>query len=345
MIDFRYHLVSIVAVFLALAIGLVLGSTELRGTALDALQTTSDSLRSDLSAANSARDAYSAQVGADQQVISAAEPVTLKSLLTGDKIVLITEPGASSDVISGIQKAAGYAGATITGTIALQTKFNDTSGGTEATLNNLDGQIAQNDTTTLGTPSDSQTANQQQAAQLLAGAVVTRSATTASGLTLTEAQTLLTDFGQAGFISVSGQPQAGATLAVIVTPDSVPSDGSSDSANQVLVAVAQEFASASAATIVTGNTSGDGSGSAMSVLRAASVSGQVSTIDNADTASGQVAAIWALNKQVNGQKAGAYGVQAGASSGGPSPAPTPSASVTGSGNGSHTGTRKAKGKK
>ena len=29
MIDFRYHLVSIVAVFLALAIGIVLGSTEL----------------------------------------------------------------------------------------------------------------------------------------------------------------------------------------------------------------------------------------------------------------------------------------------------------------------------
>ena len=36
MIDFRYHLVSIVAVFLALAIGIVLGSTELRGGTLDA---------------------------------------------------------------------------------------------------------------------------------------------------------------------------------------------------------------------------------------------------------------------------------------------------------------------
>ena len=33
MIDFRYHLVSIVAVFLALAIGIVLGSTELQGPA------------------------------------------------------------------------------------------------------------------------------------------------------------------------------------------------------------------------------------------------------------------------------------------------------------------------
>ena len=38
MIDFRYHLVSIVAVFLALAIGIVLGSTELQGTTIDALR-------------------------------------------------------------------------------------------------------------------------------------------------------------------------------------------------------------------------------------------------------------------------------------------------------------------
>ncbi|HWB66073.1 MAG TPA: copper transporter, partial [Mycobacteriales bacterium] len=32
MIDFRYHVVSIIAVFLALALGLVLGSTTLQGT-------------------------------------------------------------------------------------------------------------------------------------------------------------------------------------------------------------------------------------------------------------------------------------------------------------------------
>ena len=39
MIDFRYHLVLIVAVFLALAIGIVLGSTEPEGTTIDALRT------------------------------------------------------------------------------------------------------------------------------------------------------------------------------------------------------------------------------------------------------------------------------------------------------------------
>ena len=40
MIDFRYHLVSIVAVFLALAIGIVVGSTALKPAVLTGLQKT-----------------------------------------------------------------------------------------------------------------------------------------------------------------------------------------------------------------------------------------------------------------------------------------------------------------
>ena len=53
MIDFRYHVVSIVAVFLALALGLFLGSTTLQGRVFDDLKgrvhsetRTNDQLRS-----------------------------------------------------------------------------------------------------------------------------------------------------------------------------------------------------------------------------------------------------------------------------------------------------------
>jgi hypothetical protein len=44
-IDFRYHLVSIVAVFLALGLGIVLGSTALRSSVLSALERTSQQER------------------------------------------------------------------------------------------------------------------------------------------------------------------------------------------------------------------------------------------------------------------------------------------------------------
>ena len=37
-VDFRYHLVSIIAVFLALALGIVVGTTALNGALLDSLK-------------------------------------------------------------------------------------------------------------------------------------------------------------------------------------------------------------------------------------------------------------------------------------------------------------------
>ena len=38
MVDFRYHLVSIIAVFLALAVGIVVGTAALNGPVLDSLR-------------------------------------------------------------------------------------------------------------------------------------------------------------------------------------------------------------------------------------------------------------------------------------------------------------------
>ena len=66
MIDFRYHLVSIVAVFLALAIGIVLGSTELQGPAYNILNSTTGKLQNELNQASSQRDAAQQQADLGQ---------------------------------------------------------------------------------------------------------------------------------------------------------------------------------------------------------------------------------------------------------------------------------------
>ena len=327
MIDFRYHLVSIVAVFLALAIGIVLGSTELQGTTIDALRLSSNQLNKELSASNNQRDTYAQQVGADQQFLTTAEPRLLANELRGDRIVLVTEPGASSTVISGIKQAAGLAGATVTGEVALQPLFNDLSGGTESSLCGINSPLASTDQTTLVTPSDQQTACQQQAAQLVGTAILaTTTAAETQGISAPDAQTLISAYVQAGYLSINnGSPYADrATLAVIVTPATTPSDGQNDPASQVLLAVAQEFADASAATIVVGSTAGSASGSAISVLRSSSVFSEVSSVDNADTTIGQVSTMWALAYQLGGGKANSYGIS-GASAVSPVPSAEPSA--------------------
>ncbi len=230
-------------------------------------------------------------------------------------------------MISGIKQAAGDAGATVTGEVALQPLFNDLSGSTESSLCGVNNPLATTDQTTLVTPSDQQTACQQQAAQLIGTAILaTTTAAETQGISEPDAQTLISAYVQAGYLSISsGSPYADrATLAVIVTPATAPSDGQNDPASQVLLAVAQEFADASAATIVVGSTAGSASGSAISVLRSSSVSSQVSSVDNADTTIGQVSTMWALAYQLGGGKANSYGIS-GASAVSPVPSAVPSA--------------------
>jgi Copper transport outer membrane protein, MctB len=332
-IDFRYHLVSIVAVFLALAIGIVLGSTtELRNGALTLLQQSSNALRSELTASQAKNAAYQAQSAAEEQFLQTAEPRLLAKLLDGESVVIVTEPGAQGSVVDGIKQAVTLAGATVTGEMALQPKFNDISGATQASLSSINNSIASTDGVALTAGSDPQTADQQQAAQLIATAILTnttaQAGTATQGATAVNPQALLGAYAQAGYLTVSpsGAPSGPAQLAVLVTPQSAPADGAGDPANQVLLAVAQEFAGFTSTTLVAGGMTGSAqSGSAMSVLRSSSVSSQVSSVDDADTTLGQITVVQALAAQLAGGKPNSYGVS-GASA--VSPVPMPSATGT-----------------
>jgi len=326
-IDFRYHLVSIVAVFLALAIGIVLGATNLRGGTLDLLQTTNDSLKNQLTAAQAERAGYLNQASAAEQFLQSAEPTLLARQLDGDRVVIVTEPGAQGSVVDGVKQAVTLAGATVTGEVALQPKFNDISGANQSSLSSINNSIASSNGTSLTAGSNPQTTYQQQAAQLIANAILANAATAVEP---TDTQSLLSAYAQGGYLTVSpsGAPTVPAQLAVIVTPQSAPADGQNDPANQVLLAVAQEFAGVSSATLVAGSFTGSAqSGSAMSVLRSSSVSSQVSSVDDADLTLGQITVVDALADQLAGKKPNSYGIS-GASAVNPVPLPTPTSTAT-----------------
>jgi hypothetical protein len=333
-IDFRYHLVSIVAVFLALAIGIVLGSTELQGHTLDALRSFSDSQKSQLQAASEQRNSYARLSGASDTFVKTAEPKLLDGMLAGERLVIVTEPGAPSAVVNGVKQAAGLAGATVTGTVALEPKFNDLSGTTQASLNVINAQMAASDVTPLTTTNGSAAVYQQQAAQLIATAILAKKQTD-PGLPVLKAKLLLDAYASANYLAVSGALTDQSTLAnratvaVLVTPGTAPADGANDPANQVLLGVAQEFAAASAATVVSGSIAGSApAGSAVAVLRGSSVSGQVSTVDNADTTLGQISTMWALAGQQAGGKPNSYGISGASAVSPPVPLPVPSATPT-----------------
>jgi hypothetical protein len=331
-IDFRYHLVSIVAVFLALAIGIVLGSTELQGPAYNLLDKTTSKLQNELGQVSSQRDVAQQQASEGEMYAQAVEPTVLRGLLARQRLLIVTEPGAQSSVVSGISTAALAAGASITGQINLATKFFDTSGTTQDSLNQTTLDVAQ----AAGVQLDSSATYQQQAAQVIASEILTTAAASSDGKPpaadqATSAATMLQAYAASQFLSTTGQPADSATLAIVVTPQNPPSDGSADQVDQVLIPLVTELAAKSSATVVVGSSAGSGAGSPIAVLRSNNVSSQVSTVDDADLAAGQTVAMQALAVGLAGGKAGSYGFTAnGATAIAPSPAPSPSASASAS---------------
>jgi hypothetical protein len=138
---------------------------------------------------------------------------------------------------------------------------------------------------------------------------------------------MLQTYAASQFLRTTGQPATPATLAIVVTPQNAPSDGSADQLDQVLIPLVQQLAAKSSATVVAGSSSGSGAGSPIAVLRSNNVASQVSTVDDADLVSGQTVTIQALAALLAGGKAGSYGFTAnGSVSVAPSPAPTPTVS-------------------
>jgi hypothetical protein len=277
--------------------------------------------------------------------------VGLPDLRAGQRLLIVTEPGAPASVVTAISNAATQdAGATVTGQIALQPKFFDRSDTTLDGLNQVTLAMSQADNIVLNTG----TPYQQQAAQVIASEILTQApAATAghaggqpsTGVSAgsqqdTNAQTMLGAYANEGFLTTSGQPSAPATLAVIVTPQTAPQDGSADLLDQLLVPVAEELAAKSSATVVAGVSAGSGPGSPIAVLRASSAATKVSTVDDADFVAGQSVVIQALATQLNGGSPGSYGFANGASAVGPSPAPTPTPSSSPSPSASTTPTSK-----
>jgi Copper transport outer membrane protein, MctB len=317
MIDFRYHLVSIVAVFLALGLGLLVGATALQPAAVGGLVKLSQQERQQIASALAANRQLSRQIDSNDQFAQAVAPQLLDQLLAGERVVVIEAPGASGQVISGVDQALAQAGAAVSGHVQLQAKFFDSSPSTEQQLSQLAQQFAPAGTSLQGSPV-------AQASQVIAGAILTKDGPgqPVAGQRDAASVALLSGFGAGGFLNVAGHPDARATLAVVILPDSPQSTSISDPQSQRLVTLAQQLNLTGQGTVVAGSVAGSGPGSAIDVMQNDGRAGHLSSVDNADHAIGQIVVAQALYEQLRGVS-GSYGTGAGATAPGPSPAPTP----------------------
>ena len=153
MINFRYHVVSLTAVFLALAIGLVVGTAALNGPVADTLKDSVDALSKDNSNYREQANQYREELNRTQDFATEVAPALLTGKLTDRKIVVIVMP-TGKDYAEGVVNMLKTAGATITGTVTVEDKFFDPANTFDELLD-LAGRASQPTVPAAGLPSNS----------------------------------------------------------------------------------------------------------------------------------------------------------------------------------------------
>ncbi|MGI5289408.1 copper transporter [Nonomuraea polychroma] len=319
MIDFRYHLVSIVAIFLALAVGIVLGTTLLQDPAIDLAKRTSDELTNTNNGLRADLDVVRGREAGNDAFITAQTPEMVASALVGQRVLLIESPGSSTAVREAAQQAIVQAGAEISGRLTLTEKFLDPAG-----KGVLDGLVNQLKPANMVFPATA--TSWDRAASLLAASLMTNDPAQANTPNAATGE-VLGAFETGGLVSTDGEPAKRATLAVMLAPEKPYEGETAEVQADALVSVAEGFDATSKGTVLAGAVApaATATGDAISAARDDSeVSRRVSTVDTADMPAGRVVIVYALREQLAGH-AGQYGIGKGASGMLP---PVPSASPT-----------------
>lgn len=283
MINFRYHIISIAAIFLALAAGIALGSGPLdnaKNIIGDNSNSSSSVDHSDLASFDAA---YAKKTGT----------AMVKGKLKGQSVVIFTLPGARADEVKGLKSAMASGGASVTGEVALTSKLLDSGGRQFAEGVSSQAAKGASGVVTVG---DSYV----RIGSALGRAFLAKSTTKADA----PANTIASAFVEGKLINETTRPADRASIALIVAgPDKADGDlGGGNIAAQLALA----FDSQAKGVVFAGPSQSSQDGGYVQILRAGDTSSQVSSIDVSDSAAGRLIAVLVAAREI-ADNAGAFG--------------------------------------
>lgn len=302
MMSLRYHVVSIAAVLLALALGVVLGASALSGRVLGTLTSDRDALAGQVVALQRDRAAADARLGATERLVGAGAPSTVAGVLPGRGVAVLAGPGADPGDVDAVADLVGRAGGHVTSRLALTDAAvaPDRADALRALVPRLLPAGAQLPTTTdTGTLAGS----------LLGSLLVARPGTVGDQASGSEATTALRALADAGYVQTPGAADPAAA------PDPTPGElalivagaGADPARDTTLARIAAEIDRVCAGVVLAGRT---GAGVVDVVRGDAALRTGLSTVDGLEGPPSRVAAVLALREQADG-RTGAYGPAAG----------------------------------
>jgi hypothetical protein len=312
MINLRYHIVSLVAVFLALGLGIVMGSTVISRVTVDALNDRLDVVQRSQGAIREENARLGQQAKQAQDFAVTTRDQLLRGHLRNVPVMVVAVAGVDRRPVDELRQALSSAQANLEGTIWFTAKMRLSSDGDVRAL-----------ATALDLPVGSADIVRRQA---LAKVAAAREGASAEASPLAALQI-------AGFLTYEAPPLATSTttstpvnLNALPLPNTrylvVSGAGAEVGDDVVAVPLVQAYAQASGRVVAaeSGVDTDGGRAVFVGLLRGDTLAARLSTVDNIESPMGQTAAVLAL-EDLGVPRFGHYGVGPGAQRILPQPTP------------------------
>ena len=300
MIDFRYHLVSLIAVFLAIALGIIIGTTALNEPLQANIEGQVTELEQDKRALEDQTQQLQAQVATSDAFADAVGPVLVHGALADSSVLLVL---GNEDVLPEYVEQVGAliteAGGTVAGTVSLRPEYTDPS--TASSLLNY--------VTGPGMPPAGVELPETDDAGQLVGSLLAQVLMTPAGAPArdgTAASSVLAGLTALDVLASEGDSVAPADYAVLLTSGAFTGEDAAER-NATLVELVAALDAGGSGAVVAGDPASAGETGLIGVLRSdPTLSASISTVDNVGTAAGRVSTVLALGGEANGTS-GRYG--------------------------------------
>ncbi|MFA5889433.1 MAG: copper transporter [Actinomycetota bacterium] len=305
MINLRYHIVSLIAVFLALALGVIAGTTVVDQGLVRNLRRLGNSLRDQQNALREQNSEFKREIALWDRFADALVPGLMQDRLKGKRVVLLVADGLKGETPGDVSDAIVTAGGIPSGRIEFSAKWR------------LDDRTSREQLAlALRLPADAEVPDLlEAAASQIAARLV------APGDVRSEGD-VIGSLVRSGFADVTGDagrifPSKGSLIVYMASGARAENPSPDEFVLPLLRAVAARVPTALAEPLSSVKSLAE------LVRQDRDLGARVVTVDHADTLPGLLALVSGLRDLAAGKRAVAYGVRRGASAIAPVPAPTP----------------------
>ena len=304
MITLRQHAISLAAVFLALAVGVLLGSGVLSNTMISGLRGETQNLHKQVDGLNGENHALHAKLGYANAFDAQMAGRIVHDVLNGKSLVIFRAPDARDEDVDAVAKIVGQAGGAVSGTVTLTQEFVDANSAEKLR------SVVNSSVLPAGAQLSTQLVDQgSQAGDLLGIALLINRDPAVPPVDDPQRDTVLAAMRDTGFISFRGdgnQHIGASNAAVVIGGGSLSTDAGNQGVSVARFAAA--LAPHGSGVVLAGRDGSSDGPAAVGVARAdAALTPVISTVDDVDAESGRVTVVLGVADLINGGRTGQYG--------------------------------------